>query len=409
VARVGPPVDRPSASVWCLIAVLCLCLLSARQRLQASPNSAALLAKACHFLWQQQGDDGGWHSTTHGLLQSGQALTPFVTLALLDSPETICVRPPGQVAPALQFIRQHVNATGVLGVADPDVLEYPNYATAYALRVLLRAGEERDAPLRDAMLQYLLQQQFVEHRSITPADLAYGAWGFGERHLPPGHTGHVDLSHTRRVLQALREAGYTQPITYATAQVFLRLVQKHPTETRLQPAREAHRTGTTPYDGGFYFAPSVPDANKAGYTPPTATSPSVWRSYATATCDGVLALLAAGVGPEDARVQAARQWLRAHPALDYPEGIPSDHPGQWQKVLLYYHLAARAVVYQALNWPGDWRQEIGALLAARQRPDGSFANPYGAPNKEDDPLLATALAVEALDHTLRDSAGPPRR
>jgi hypothetical protein len=107
------------------------------------------------------------------------------------------------------------------------------------------------------------------------------------------------------------------------------------------------------------------------------------------------------VTPDDERLQAAQQWLRTHPALDHPQGIPPDHPEQWQQVLFYYHVAARAAVYHALNWPGNWRQELIALLATRQRSDGSFVNPYGAPNKEDDPLLATALAVEALGYAVR--------
>jgi len=28
-----------------------------------------------HYLWRQQGADGGWHSRTYGLLRSGQSLT----------------------------------------------------------------------------------------------------------------------------------------------------------------------------------------------------------------------------------------------------------------------------------------------------------------------------------------------
>lgn len=366
----------------------------------ATSQGHTVLANACHYLWQQQGEDGGWHSTTHALLRSGQALTPFLTLALLESPEALCGRPPQPLAKALQFLRQHLTPDGALGLADPDILEYPNYATSLALRVFLRLGEAQDAPRRQALLQYLLRQQFVEARGMTPADVVYGAWGFGETPLPPGRSGHVDLSHTRRVLQAVREAGHTEAETYARAQLFLRFVQKHPTDTRLQPGQET--PGSAPYDGGFYFAPSVPGANKAGVVAATATTAAAPRSYATATCDGVLALLAAGVAPSDPRLQAARAWLQAHPALDAPQGFPLDQPGEWPKVLFFYHLAARAAVYHALDWPGDWREAMVALLAARQQADGSFVNPLGALNKEDDPLLATALAVEALGAVLRE-------
>ena len=43
----------------------------------------------------------------------------------------------------------------------------------------------------------------------------------------------------------------------------------------------------------------------------------------------------------------------------------------------------------------DWRAKLFAALAAEQRADGSFANPANAV-KEDDPILATSLAIRAL-------------
>ncbi|MFQ5570758.1 MAG: hypothetical protein ACE5G0_13825, partial [Rhodothermales bacterium] len=126
----------------------------------------------------------------------------------------------------------------------------------------------------------------------------------------------------------------------------------------------------------------------------------LFDSYATTTCDGLLALLAAGVPPDDERVLAAARWLRVHPTLAYPEGIPENHPAQWHRVLFYYHLAVRAEAYRALGETGSWPDELVQVLGEKQREDGSFSNPYGAPNKEDDPILATALVVQALGNAL---------
>ena len=39
-------------------------------------------------------------------------------------------------------------------------------------------------------------------------------------------------------------------------------------------------------------------------------------------------------------------------------------------------------------------------LVGKQHDDGSFANPYGAANKENDPLLATAMVVQVLTAAL---------
>jgi len=366
------------------------------QKTAESSKARTIVTKACQFLWDNQGDDGGWHSKIHGLLRGGQAYTPFILFTLMEVPESIYVHPREKVKKALQFIRSHVNREGALGLADPDVLEYPNYSTSYALRVMVRYGRDEDKPLIERMKKYILDQQFVEHRGITPDHLAYSSWGFGELNLRPGAVGHVDLSHTRRVLQALREAGHHDLQTFEKAKSFLRLLQKHPSAKR----QGATKTGDSAFDGGFYFSPIVLDANKAGYEQGSSDDERVFRSYATATCDGVLSLFAAGFTPEDESVQAAIRWMEAHPIVEYPQGIPEDDPDQWHKVLFYYHLSVRSEVYRALQWQGKWRQEMIDLLAAKQRDDGSFANPYGSPNKEDDPLLATAFAVGTIASTM---------
>jgi hypothetical protein len=61
-----------------------LFLLAQTGCIQDHPSA---LARAAAYLWQQQADDGGWHSHTYGLLRSGQSLTPFVLGTLLDVPE----------------------------------------------------------------------------------------------------------------------------------------------------------------------------------------------------------------------------------------------------------------------------------------------------------------------------------
>lgn len=343
--------------------------------------SEIILTKACDFLWQHQGNDGGWHSEMHGLLRSGQALTPYILFKLTEVPDSVYPKPKGKIEKALDFIRQHVNEQGILGLHDKDVIEYPVYSTAYALRVILRYGTKKDSVLIEKMKNYLINQQFVEHRGIRPNDLAYGSWGFGETNIAHGKVGHVDLSHTRHVLEALGEAEYRNADMLKKTTRFLRLVQKHP--SHIMSPRGA-------YDGGFYFSPVVLDQNKAG------KEKDSFRSYATATCGGLLALLASGHSRNDEPVQVAMKWLESNPALDYPPGIPANDPDQWRKVLFFYHLSVRAEAYRAMGYGGTWKEEIVRLLSQRQAADGSFSNPYGSPNKEDDPLLATALAIAAI-------------
>ncbi|MBL7986833.1 MAG: terpene cyclase/mutase family protein [Chlorobi bacterium] len=353
------------------------------------------LRRAAEYLWGQQSSDGAWRSPQYAMLRSGQAFTPFVLQALLRLPPELLNGRQQQVERGLEFIRGSINADGCIGLGDPDITEYPNYATSYGLRCLAAAGKPSDRPLIERAIGYLQRQQLTEQRGFAPDHLAYGAWGFGSPDLPNGTPGHVDLSHHRMVLQSMREAGVKDQAMYNQAIAFLRLLQKHPSEQRQQPhdRLDEQAVGKVRYDGGFYFSPIVLGANKGLQEPADAGHRPSFRSYATATCDGALALVAAGVPRTDERVGAVRNWLITHPILDRPEGIPEGDPEPWHLALHYYHLAGRCQAYRALGIGGDWPQQAAAIYAAGQQEDGSFRNHHSVLMKEDDPILATALAV----------------
>src|SRR5262249_45506185 len=150
-----------------------------------------------------------------------------------------------------------------------------------------------------------------------PADPAYGAWGMGgERRTPPG-TGHVDLSMTRYVLDALHAAGVpeTDPV-FARARIFV------------------ERCRNT--DGGFFFTTTEFDTNKAGH------DGKQFRSYGTTTADGILALLATGNDRGGPMVQAAEQWLRAHHRDMSVPGFVGEAYDRWPRGLSFYYAASAA-------------------------------------------------------------------
>lgn len=165
------------------------------------------IARAAAYLWQQQADDGGWHSHTYGLLRSGQSLTPFVLEALLEVPERLYPLPKGKVDRAIAFIKNHTRQDGALGMNDPGVPDYPNYATALAVNALCRIRRAGWKEQIGPMVAYLRVQQFTEQNGWDHLDPAYGGWGMGGERRTKPNTGHVDLSMTRHVLQALRAAG----------------------------------------------------------------------------------------------------------------------------------------------------------------------------------------------------------
>ena len=372
-----------------------------------SPRLA--LARAAARLWSQQGEDGGWHSGQYAVMRSGQALTPYVLHALLAVPEEIAPRPAEGVDRALDFIRRHVDEAGALGRTDADVLEYPAYSTSYAILCLLAVDDPGDEELLAKMTRWLAGAQFDEAEEFSPANFAYGGWGFDVA-KGPGDPGHMDLAHTRRALAALAAAaegpaGVRAELTSrysARAEVFLGVVQRYNSPflmmTRPQPALPAGEgVSASPFDGGFYFSPTVLAANKGRVGDDPAPH---WRSYATATCDGILALIAAGVARDDERLAGAESWLREHSNLDYPQGIPTDYPEPWGDAVKFYHYSVRAEAYRALDWPETERRQLAELVAAQQRLDGAFRNEASSLMKEDDPLLCTALAVVALANSL---------
>jgi hypothetical protein len=305
-------------------------------------------------------------------------------------------------------------------------LNYPNYSAAYALRVLCLTHQ--DTALQRIIADHLLNEQFVEHRGITPDNLAYGGWGYGEPGLPYGEHGYEDISHTRRVIESLilyesslltdssvetdgqkggraegRKAETSTSQAHANSpnisrshaltlsRYFLQGVQRTPEDPRLYEGCLSRKA--LPYDGGFISSSVTLSVNKcepvfiegAGYHYP---------SYATATCDGLLALHALGM--EDTQAYAdAKQWLTLHQDMSTIDGLSEDDPEQWHQVMHYYHWAVRAEAMTAAGIEGPWSKKLIRLLIDEQQWGGYYINPLGGVNKENDPLMATIFAVQA--------------
>jgi hypothetical protein len=334
------------------------------------------LARAAGYLWSQQAEDGGWHSHTYGLLRSGQSLTPFVLAVLLQVPEAVYRLPLDKVDRALAFIQANTRS-GALGIADPDIPDYPNYSTALAVRALSLARRPNWRNRMEPMVAYLRSQQFTEQNGWHPTDAVYGAWGMGGggRRTPP-ETGHVDLSMTRYVLEALRADG--APVSgraFEQARVFVERCQNF----------DASLSDES--DGGFFFSTTEFDTNKAGH------DGKRFRSYGTTTADGILALLAIGRPPDDPRIAAAQRWLTAHQSDMSVPGFLGTAYQRWPQGLSFYYSCASRQALRALHIQTG--RGIIEALRLTQRGDGSWVNPENLV-KEDDPLIATVFGVCAL-------------
>ncbi len=308
--------------------------------------SAAALGFPTESRWllERQSADGGWRSRTYGLLRSGQSLTGFV---LASIPRQGAAWERGSA-----FLLAHTDAEGAVGMANPVLPDYPNYATALAVQAL-------GAP---KSVDYLLSRQFNEADAWREADPAFGAWGMGGDRRTAPNAGHVDLSMTRHVLEALAAAG---------------IQHHHPAIRRARVFLERCQND----DGGFHFSTVVLDANKAGEL----------RSYGTATADGIISLIAAG--GERARIDAAKAWLLKHHRPGAAPGFSGEAYARWPQGLRFYYAAASAQAFRLLGLPRDADQD--RLLRRERRTDGSWANPEPLV-KEDDPLIATGFALQAL-------------
>jgi hypothetical protein len=167
-------------------------------------------------------------------------------------------------------------------------------------------------------------------------------------------------------------------------------MQRMPEDPRLYEGCLSRKA--LPYDGGFISSAVTLATNKsvpvfipgAGYHYP---------SYATATCDGLLALYALGMDDTQAYADAKR-WLEKHQHMNTIDGLSKDDPEQWHQVMHYYHWAVRAEAMTAAGIKGSWSKELAHLLIKEQQTDGYYINPIGGVNKEDDPLMATIFAVQ---------------
>ena len=360
--------------------------------------------KSVEWLWSQQGEDGAWHSVTHNVLKDGKVLTPYILYYLLQVPDPVYPKNKTAIDRAIHFIEKDI------WVNDTMISEnYPNYAAAYALRIYTQTNIHDQRQWK--LATYLRDQQFTEKRGTTPESMAYGGWGYGETDLTPGEFGHVDISHTRRILEALRDAMHypgnalkaqldssLTPSLYnkQAAHQFLLSVQRGPEDKRLYEG--CTDRSNIPFDGGFVSSMYTLSTNKC--QPYNVNDCYHYPSYATATCDGLLAIMALGDTTSSNYMDAVR-WLKEHQQVDVIDGLSHDDPEQWYLIMHYYHFSVRSEAMVKARIDGSWREEMKSAILKEQLPGGYYMNPLGGVNKEDDPLMATIFCVQAFTNLVK--------
>ena len=124
------------------------------------------------------------------------------------------------------------------------------------------------------------------------------------------------------------------------------------------------------------------------------------QSTGGSTADGLLALVALGLGRSDLPVQRGLSRLHALHQVDANPGLEGGPMASFAPAMRGYWRAGACEVYARLGGPPGWRQGLATVIAAEQGDDGSWRNPSQL-QKEDDPLVATAFALQALSWVLR--------
>jgi hypothetical protein len=164
---------------------------------------------------------------------------------------------------------------------------------------------------------------------------------------------------------------------------------------RCQNLRDRN-SGAESEDGGFFFTPGDPFRNKAGLQI-QAAGPPRFRSYGSATADGLRCLQACAKYADAERKKKALQWLDAHLStgrmLKNHGTFAADRLKDRDAAMFYF--AASFAAVQGSNGMKEALNGLRDELVRKQLDDGSWRNELNAV-REDDPLLATALALLSL-------------
>jgi squalene-hopene/tetraprenyl-beta-curcumene cyclase len=361
----------------------------------AGPTATAdaALARGRKYLLLAQSRDGAWRSDKYSSFRDGPSLTPLVLLAL-DGGRS-----------ATDANTAFTRGIDLVGLVRPDGtidggqfgLSYPVYSAALVTRFLSLADRERHREARDVWLADLRRRQLDESLGWSPDDAAYGGWGYCHsipKKPKPGdfvpQLLESNLSATVFALDALRAAGVpmSDP-AYRRALVFVRRCQNFADNP--EPSDPAFD------DGGFHFIYDDPARNKPGPADRDLHGRTRFRSYGSTTADGYRALKDCGLGDDHPRARAALAWLRSHiDGAGHVGDYPPERAGDRAALDFYFAWSMAQVLPDVPSeLARQWALALVAGLCERQHPDGYWSNPNKAV-REDDPLLATALAVATL-------------
>jgi squalene-hopene/tetraprenyl-beta-curcumene cyclase len=371
-----------TGTAWTRIAALtgvglCAALATAMHAGPAEDQWNGVVDKGINYLKTSQANDGSWSR------EKSPGVTGVALTGLLSTGKIIPAHPLAERA--LSYIESLVN-TDAKHIAGKDAqVQLQNYVTS--INVMALQAANRDGRYRKVIgdaAEFLKKLQWDEEEGKTPGNDFYGGAGYDSKSRP-------DLSNTQFFLDALKAAGVPQDDpAYKKALVFVSRCQNLKGEHNDQPWAGKINDGSFVYSaaaGGQTKADTLPGGGLVG--------------YGSMTYAGIKSMIYCGVSKDDPRVQKAFEWIQKHYTVDENPGMPKAH-AQWG-LYYYYHTMAKCLslmgvdeVVDANGNKHDWRADITAALARRQRADGSWINENHW--LEADPNLVTGYALMALSY-----------
>lgn len=341
------------------------------------------IGRGLDWLARQQQPGGWWAQTEH------PAETAMILMAFQGDPSGYYKRKHEKVIKAgYDYLLGNVKPDGSIYAKD-----LKNYNTALSMLAFLVANDTAYEPILKKGRQFLISQQDD-----------FGEKGMGDHPLDGGlgYSGsfkNSDINNTTAALEALHYTRYLKSdVANAPEAKDLnwKAVAQFITRTQNLPGSndQPWASGDPDNKGGFVY---FPEYSMAG----TSTLPDgrvVYRSYGSASYNGLLSLTYAQIDVQDKRVKAVLNWLNRNFSLD-------ENPGMGQDGLFYYyHTLAKGLslvgIDEITHKDGSklkWRPALAKRLLDLQTSEGYWVNAKSGRFWEKDPYLVTAHAILALE------------